>query len=156
MLWIFKSRWTALLAVVGTPVVAFAAAPESTTAFVFDLWHAPQHDRAVAEYREAMDRMSREMLDIEDRIAIKERIVADLISQRISFDVAVQQFVALNSGFPNAYAQILNDVEGATDAEKAAYSLLNYVSQRGIPVGCALPRLAAAYEARFGRTYPGK
>jgi hypothetical protein len=94
--------------------------------------------------------------DALDRIEIKEQMVADLIAGRRSFDDVVGQFLAMSAGRPMALTMLLSDQPEATDEERAAYSVLTYVSTRGVPVGYALPKLALEYETRFGRPYPRK
>ncbi len=56
-----KPRWIASLAVAASPVAAFAAAPESTTEFVFDLWNTPRHERNIRAFQEADARMNSEL-----------------------------------------------------------------------------------------------
>lgn len=150
-----KYRWILTLLAAGSPVAAFAAAPEETTEFVLDVWYSRGHARQIRMHQEARDRMDVELRNANDRICVKERLIADLIAERQSFGEVVRQFVELNAVGKTEYPGIPLD-DAASAEEKAAFSVLCYVSQRGTPEGSALPRLAAEYEARFDRVFPLK
>src|SRR5262245_22478531 len=120
MHWKWKSRGLVVLLVGAFPVVAMAAAPEANTEFVFDLWHSRQFDRKARVFREASARMDGQLRDSQDRIAVKERLIADLLEGRHSFIEVVRQFEILNSSLPVPFDMGPNESAEVSDEQRAA------------------------------------
>ena len=114
-------RWLSGLAVLAVPVTAVAAAPDVATELVFDLWHANDYTRSTRILRSDHDLMDLDLRDAQDRMAIKERVVVELLAGRSSLDAAIDRFVQVNGGRQAAMISL----DGATDEEKAAYSISN-------------------------------
>jgi hypothetical protein len=138
-------RWLSGLAILALPVTAVAAAPDATTEFVYDMWYANEYARIARVLRSDNARMDLEIRDTQDRMAIKERVVADLIAGRLSLDAAIDRFLEVNGDRQMEMISVVG-----TNEEKAAASLLTYISSRD---PAALPPLAEAYASRFGRPF---
>src|SRR4029077_9633429 len=74
-----KSRGLVVLFVASFPVLAVAAAPDTTTEFVFDLWNSRQFDRHGRAARDGNAHMNARLRESADRMEVKERLIANLI-----------------------------------------------------------------------------
>lgn len=112
------------------PVATAIARPTWASAIGLDVWN-------VAALREETksSTMRYHELDVErgevlQRITVKEEWIANLISGRCTLASATMQFTALNEVCPTYMSLIRDSYPGATDEEKMARNVLDFLSPR--------------------------
>ncbi len=95
------------------------------------------------------------IVNLGDRLAIKEQIVADLIEGRMMLAEATRRFIDLNSTNDTTRAAVESTFPGDTYEEKAARNVIEFVkaSLRNFPAPSNTPQLIAGqFRAMFGKS----
>lgn len=111
-------------------VTTFAVAPSWAESAGLDVWNLPKLERDVEVTVAQNKQLAVQDGDIQQRIAIKEVLVADLIAGRVSLAEVTAEFMALNQSRPEYMALIRDEFPGETDELKVAHNVINYARHR--------------------------
>jgi hypothetical protein len=112
------------------PPVAAAVSPGWVRSFGLDVWSLPELHEEVAAAAEQSRELQAEDDDIQQRIVVKEALIADLIAGRTTLAEVTAQFLILNKARPEYMAVIRAHFPGSTDQEKVARNVIDYARPR--------------------------
>jgi hypothetical protein len=119
----------AVLLLIG-PVAAAITNPTWAAAVGLDVWNVPAL-REEAEGAAELDRdLDTECVEVRRRIEVKEDLVRGLIDGRTTLAETTTQFIAIDRDRPEYLNNIRRSQLGATDEEKVARNVVEYVIPR--------------------------
>ena len=145
------------LAVIPASVGAIVAAaaltyPGGLNAAYDDFHDYESHREIVASTPASNAQLDATIVNLTDRIAMKEQWIEELISGRATLNITVQRFLDLNRSNETIYHLIDDQYPGATYEEKAARNVCDFVNMR-IRVGPATSTAARDIQNQFRAAY---
>lgn len=95
-----------------------------------DVWNVPALNNEARAAISKNERLDAEDDQVRRRMAVKEALVAELIAGRTSLAEVTARFAEMNATRANYVALIRETYPGATDREKAARNVIDYVFSR--------------------------
>ena len=116
-----------ILAGAGLVLIGAALAPPSWyQAAGLDLWSLPTLQAEIAENTRISDEMDEEARALTHRIAVKDRLVKDLVEGRTSLATVTVQFHAINSNDPEMLHHLRGYYHVESDRELCALNVLAF------------------------------
>jgi len=141
------------LAVIATFTAIALTYPGGMSIAYNDLVHYQSHKSELDHAKQTDAQLDDVNQRIANRIAIKDGIIADLISERVSLNQAVRLFLQLNGTDERLMGVLREAYPGRNDEERIARNVLDYMRQR---VGqnensqIEMGRIEAEFERLFG------
>lgn len=145
-------RWAfvPLCLVVGV-VLIWLSYPGGLTAACRDMHDSGELNEQIATAQQMSEELSDRSLQVADRIALKEALVARLVSGELNLGEVADQFAELNAADPMKTTTLRWRYGEVPDDELAARSVIEYVDSRDLPNRTqVLDRLDRQFQARFG------
>ena len=124
-----------LFGIAATVICANLLAPDWTKAAGLDVWNVPSLRAQVESDTRQGAGISFEIEESRRRFILKEEIIDDLLSDRITLKDATAQFLTLNEHHSGAMMVIRAAYRGATDEESTARNV----------IALAIPRLEGSF-----------
>jgi hypothetical protein len=129
--WLYLSRRRRTVAVLVLAAgVAIAADPSLVQSAGLDVWNVRQLEQEAQAQSTVSHQLTLTDGEIQQRIALKEVLIADLIEGRATLAEVTAQFMALNECSPGCVSVIRKTFPGQTDQEKTARNVIDYVRAR--------------------------
>ena len=135
-------------------VVALAALtyPGGLNAAYDDVQDYESHREIMASNPASNAQLDATIMNLTDRITMKEQWIDDLIAGRATLRTTVQHFMDLNRGNEMVTRSIVDHHTGATYEEKAARNVCEFVNTR-IRIGLATSTAARDIQNQFRAAY---
>lgn len=98
-----------------------------------DVWNVPALQAEMRASADASDRLDEKDHEVQQRMAVKESLVAELIAGRTTLAEVTARFTDMNATRPDYVASIRATFSGTTDLEKSARNVIDYALAR-VPV----------------------
>jgi hypothetical protein len=112
------------------PAATAVARPEWAEYLGVDVWNLPDLREELTEANELKTELEFQNAAILDRINMKDRLISDLIAGRRTLAETTSQFCALNQDFPEFLTILRLNYPGATDEERSAWNVMDFVHPR--------------------------
>lgn len=109
------------------PVATFVAHSNCCVSTVSDMFQTPSQCVQIKEEQELGDHLDVVKSEIVRRLAIKDALIAELISGRITLIEVTKQFLILNQSRPEYMTVIRESYPGSTDEEKTTHNVMGYI-----------------------------
>ena len=113
-----------------TLALATLTYPGGVAAAYGDLKDYDTHREQLESTRATNSQLDVNLMNLMDRLALKEQWLDELISGRATLKVTTRRFVELNRSSETAKEVISHQFAGATDEEKAARNVIAFVQAR--------------------------
>ena len=148
-------RTAAVPAILGaTLALATFTYPGGLACAYDDLRNMEEYRAQMEEGRIVSNRYDATIVNLADRLALKEQIVTELIEGRMALSEATRRFIGLNLGSDSARAAVENYVRGDTFEEKSARNVIDFAKGRLSSVpgpSNTLPRIEGQFHTMFGK-----
>jgi hypothetical protein len=113
------------------PVIGLSAASSVAESSGLDFWHVPELQSRIRATERSDAELELQSEQAMRRIALREEVVSELVSGRISFADAARRFAQINRTDPAAMRFARLTQPGNTDEERAARQLIAHVRALG-------------------------
>jgi hypothetical protein len=128
--WLLSSRRRVALALSLVVVALPAANPKWARSVGLDVWNFSRLEQEAEEARaESLDLIVTDG-EVQQRIAVKEALISDLIEGRTTLAEVTDRFAAMNKAYPEYVAVIRANFAGRTDRERTARNVIAYARCR--------------------------
>jgi hypothetical protein len=148
-------RTAAIPAVLGaTLALAAFTYPGGLACAYDDFRDLEEHRSAMARGKIDSAHYDATIVNLADRLALKDQIIAELVEGRTTLADATRQFMAINSSSDATRAAVEDNYRGATYEEKAARNVIEFVKSylSTAPAPSNTPqRIEGQFRAVFGK-----